>query len=94
MAYTVTPLAGVDFDVATSAPSHALGTIVVDSQGKFWVYGVASGTIAAGAGSITVSTTASWVATSGSVSRLKCSATFVDGQYGWFQSATVLVSLS
>lgn len=96
MAYSVTPLAGIDLvdtvtvaELALGAPVNALlGTQVFGSDGLRYVYGKANATITASTAVCTVSPTTFLVTASGGAYTSPAYA-MASGDYGWFAAASV-----
>lgn len=88
MAFNTLGLAGVDFNQVDSASGFTLGTQVFGSDGKLYVYGKASATIAASTATCTVNaSTFAVTATGGSYT--SPSVSVPSGSYAWFGKASV-----
>ena len=95
MAYSVTPLAGIDLvntvtavQITAGYPVNALlGTQVWGSDGKRYVFAKANATITAPNTACTVSASTFLVTASGGA--YTAPASMVTGDYGWFSSASV-----
>jgi hypothetical protein len=99
MAYTITPLSGIDLsDTQTVAemalnggtsPSFGpLGAEVFASDGKRYVWAKAGSTIAASTATCSINTT-TFVATGGAGLYAGPTVAMASGDYGWFGAASV-----
>ena len=98
MAFTITPLSGIDLnDTQTVAEQTAnaglvtfgpLGAEVFASDGLRYVWAKAGGTIAASTTTCSINTT-TFVATSGSGTYIGPTVAMASGDYGWFGKASV-----
>lgn len=99
MAYSVTPLSGINLnsDTATNVAQDGttliptfgpLGAEVFGSDGKLYVFAKAGNTFTASETSCTVNPT-TFVATSTGGSYVAPSVALTSGQYGWFSKASV-----
>jgi len=96
MAYSVTPLAGIDLVNTTTAVqitagypvNQLLGVQVWGSDGKRYVFGKANASITASTTACTVNTTTFLVTASGG-SYTSPATDMVTGDYGWFSAASV-----
>ena len=96
MAYSVTPLVGLDLvntttavQIAAGAPVNQLrGVQVWGSDGKRYVFGKANATITASTAVCTVNATTFLVTASGG-SYTSPATGMVTGDYGWFSAASV-----
>ena len=99
MAYTITPLAGIDFNdtqtVAelatngTTAPTFGpLGSEVFGSNGKRMVWAQAGAAITASTANCSINAS-TFVATGSAGSYLSPAVAMASGDYGWFAAASV-----
>ena len=96
MAYSVTPLAGIDLVNTTTAVqitagypvNQLLGVQVWGSDGLRYVFGKANATITASTTACTVNATTFLVTASGG-SYTSPATSMVTGDYGWFSAASV-----
>jgi len=98
MAYTVTPLIGVDFNnivntntnsAGTAVPTFGpLGAEVFGSDGKIYVLGQANASITASTTACTINTTTFLVTASGG-SYTSPAVDLVSGNVAWFSKASV-----
>jgi hypothetical protein len=96
MAYSVTPLAGIDLTNTVTAASitlgapvnQLLGLQVFGSDGLRYVFGKANASITASTTACTVNTTSFLVTASGG-SYTSPAYDMVSGDYGWFSKASV-----
>jgi len=98
MAFTITPLAGIDLnDTQTVAEQTAnaglvtfgpLGAEVFASDGKRYVWAKAGSTIAASTATCSINTT-TFVATGGAGLYAGPTVAMASGDYGWFGAASV-----
>jgi hypothetical protein len=99
MAFTITPLSGIDLndtqtvaEIATSggtAPSFGpIGAEVFASDGKRYVWAKAGSTIAASTATCSINTT-TFVATGGAGLYAGPTVAMASGDYGWFGAASV-----
>jgi len=96
MAYSVTPLAGIDLnntvtaaDIVLGAPiNQLLGLQVWGSDGKRYVFAKANATITASTAVCTVNAT-TFLATASGGSYTSPAYGMVTGDYGWFSAASV-----
>jgi len=103
MAYSVTPLVGVDIangipygilptnSAGTPIPPFAIGTEVWGSDGKLYVFAKANGTIAASTAVCTVNASTFLATNSGGsyTSPAYPTGGLVSGDYAWFSKASV-----
>jgi len=99
MAYTITPLSGIDFndtqtvaEIATtggSAPSFGpLGAEVFGSDGRRYVWAKAGATITASTTTCSINAS-TFVATASAGTYLSPAVAMGSGDYGWFSAASV-----
>ena len=97
MAFSVTPLVGIDLDNVVTAAAIAagqqvanqlLGVQVWGSDGKRYVFAKANATIAASTAVCDINTTTFLVAATGG-SYLSPAYGMVSGDFGWFSKASV-----
>lgn len=96
MAYSVTPLVGIDLNntvtaaaIALGAPvNQLLGVQVWGSDGKRYVFAKAGGSISASTATCTVNAS-TFSATSSGGSYTSPAYAMVSGDYGWFAAASV-----
>jgi len=98
MAFTITPLAGIDLvDTQTVAEQTAnaglvtfgpLGAEVFASDGRRYVWAKAGATIAASTATCSINTT-TFVATGSAGSYTGPTVAMASGDYGWFSAASV-----
>lgn len=96
MAYSVTPLVGIDLVNTTTAVqitagypvNQLLGVQVWGSDGKRYVFGKANASITASTTACTVNATTFLVTASGG-SYTSPATNMVTGDYGWFAAASV-----
>ena len=99
MAFTITPLAGIDLNDTQTVAEQALnggttptfgplGAEVFASDGKRYVWAKAGSTIAASTATCSINTT-TFVATGGAGLYAGPSVAMASGDYGWFGAASV-----
>ena len=98
MAFTITPLAGIDLvDTQTVAEQTAnaglvtfgpLGAEIFASDGRRYVWAKAGATIAASTATCSINTT-TFVATGSAGSYTGPTVAMASGDYGWFSAASV-----
>jgi hypothetical protein len=98
MAFTITPLAGIDLvDTQTVAEQTAnaglvtfgpLGAEVFASDGRRYVWAVAGAAITANTTTCSINAS-TFVATASAGTYLAPTATMASGDYGWFSAASV-----
>ena len=98
MAYTITPLSGIDLNDTQTAAEQALlsglvtfgplGAEVFASDGKRYVWAKAGSTIAASTATCSINTT-TFVATGGAGTYAGPAVAMASGDYGWFGAASV-----
>jgi hypothetical protein len=99
MAYTITPLSGIDFTDTTTVAEIALtggtapqfgptGAEVFGSDGRRYVWAKAGATITATTGVCSINSTTFVVAATGG-SYLSPAVAMGSGDYGWFSAASV-----
>jgi hypothetical protein len=99
MAFTITPLAGIDLVDTQTVAEQALnggtnptfgplGAEIFASDGLRYVWAKAGGTIAASTTTCSINTT-TFVATSGSGTYIGPTVAMASGDYGWFGKASV-----
>ena len=98
MAYTITPLSGIDLNDTQTVAEQALlsglvtfgplGSEVFASDGKRYVWAKAGSTIAASTATCSINTT-TFVATGGAGTYAGPAVAMASGDYGWFGAASV-----
>ena len=97
MAFSVTPLVGIDLTNTVTAASitagqqvanQLLGVQVLGSDGKRYVFGKANASITASTTACTVNAT-TFLATASGGSYTSPATDMVSGDYGWFSAASV-----
>jgi hypothetical protein len=98
MAYSVTPLAGIDLEEIVNTNTNSagtaipvfgpLGTQVFGSDGKRYVFAKANATIAASTAVCDINTTTFLVAATGG-SYLSPTVALASGNFAWFSKASV-----
>jgi hypothetical protein len=99
MAYTITPISGIDLSDTQTVAEQALngGTVptfgplgaeVFASDGKRYVWAKAGSTIAASTATCSINTT-TFVATGGAGTYAGPTVAMASGDYGWFGAASV-----
>lgn len=99
MAYTITPLSGIDFSDTTTVAELALtggtapafgpiGAEVFGSDGRRYVFAKAGATITATSPSCAINVT-TFVASATGGTYLSPTASMGSGDYGWFSAASV-----
>ena len=98
MAYSVTPISGVNLTSATQTQTNSAGTAVPSmgplgnevfgSDGKRYVFAKAGNDFTAGETSVSINTT-TFVATSTGGAYIAPAVALLNGEYGWFGKASV-----
>ena len=98
MAYTITPLSGIDLNDTQTAAEQALlsglvtfgplGAEVFASDGKRYVWAKAGSAITASTATCSINTT-TFVATGGAGTYAGPAVAMASGDYGWFGAASV-----
>ena len=98
MAYTITPLSGIDLNDTQTVAEQALlsglvtfgplGAEVFASDGKRYVWAKAGSAIAASTATCSINTT-TFVATGGAGTYAGPAVAMASGDYGWFGAASV-----